>query len=105
MTSPAPVVDLPLSAAVEELTGFEVIAVENHFRKDFQALGGMKTLIGAVWVYGNRDGRKMEWATAKGMTLKQMQCYFAPEPDDPIEDDPDSDMGKESWFDATPTSG
>jgi hypothetical protein len=91
-----PVVDIPLSAAVEELTGFEVIAVESYFHTDFQNLGGMKTLIGAVWVYGNRDGRTMDWNAAKGMTLKQMQGYFAPEPDDPLEDEPDSEVGKGS---------
>lgn len=96
MTSPAPVVDLPLSVAVEELTGFEVIAVENHFRKDFHELGGMKTLIGTVWVYGNRNGNKLDWPVVKGMTLKQMRGFFAPEPEDPIEDEPDSDLGKES---------
>lgn len=87
---------MPLSVAVEEMTGFEVIAIESHFKRDFQDLGAMKTLIGAVWVYGNRNGQKMEWATAKGMTLKQMQNYFVPEPEEEIEGEPNSDLGKES---------
>lgn len=93
---PAPVVDIPLSVAVEEMTGFETIAVENHFKKEFNSLGGVKSLIGAIWVYANRDGKKMDWNAVKAMTLKQMQGFFAPSPDDPIEDDPHSDLGKES---------
>lgn len=93
-TSPAPVVDLPLSVAVEELTGFEVIAVEKHFAKDFQDLGGFKTLLGTVWVYGNRDGRTMDWKAVKSMTLKQLNGYFVAEPVEAVEGQ--SELGKES---------
>jgi hypothetical protein len=93
-TQPAPIVDLTLSGAIEELTGFDVIAIETHFKRDFQDLGGFKTLLGAVWVYGNRDGRKMEWQAVKSMTLKQLNGYFVPEPTEAVEGE--SEVGKGS---------
>lgn len=95
-TQPAqtPIVDVPLSEAVQELTGFEVIAVEAHFKRDFQDLGGFKTLLGTVWVYGNRDGRSMDWQTVKSMTLKQLNGFFVPEPVEAVEGE--SEVGKES---------
>jgi hypothetical protein len=95
--APARVSDLPLSAAVEELTGFEVIAIQTHFKTDFAELGGVRSLLGAVWAYGNRDGASMSWNVVKALTLKQMNGMFAPEPVEP-----DSDMGKDSEPGATP---
>lgn len=92
---PARVCELPLSVAVEELTGFEVIAIQTHFKADFSELGGMRSLLGAVWAYGNRDGATMSWNAVKALTLKQMNGMFAPEPEDADPSDPDSDMGKE----------
>lgn len=94
--SPALTVDLPLSVAVEELTGFEVIAIQTHFHADFNDLGGVRSLLGTVWAYGNRDGKTLSWPVVKAMTLKQMNQIFAPEPGDTDPDDPDTDMGKGS---------
>jgi len=91
---PARISDLPLSAAVEELTGFEVIAIQNHFKADFQELGGVRSLLGAVWAYGNRDGATLSWNAVKALTLKQMNDLFAPEPVDADPSDPDTDLGK-----------
>lgn len=92
---PAQISDLPLSVAAEELTGFEVIAIQTHFKADFNDLGGVRSLLGTVWAYGNRDGATLSWNAVKGLTLKQMNGMFAPEPKDASEDDPDSDLGKE----------
>ncbi len=94
--APARVTDLPLSVAVEELTGFEVIAIQTHFKTDFAELGGVRSLLGAVWAYGNRDGASMSWNAAKSLTLKEMNGKFAPEPIDADASDPDTDLGKES---------
>lgn len=97
MTVAAPAqIDLPLSAAVEELTGFEIIAIETHFKSDFDSLGGVKTLLGTIWVYANRGDQKMSWVDVKSLTVKQMQNTFLPEPEDTDPEDPDSDTGKDS---------
>jgi hypothetical protein len=37
-----PLTDLPLSAAVEELTGFETLAVEAHFRSSSTTSAGSR---------------------------------------------------------------
>jgi hypothetical protein len=94
--APARITDLPLSVAVEELTGFEVIAIQKHFGTDFAELGGVRSLLGAVWAYGNRDGQEMSWNAVKSLTLKQMNGMFAPEPIDADTTDPDTDLGKGS---------
>jgi hypothetical protein len=95
---PAPVVepltDLPLSAAVEELTGFEVIAIQKHFGCDFNDLGGVRSLLGTAWAYGNRDGKTLSWNGIKALTLKQMNGLFADEPEDADAEEPDTDLGK-----------
>lgn len=100
--APALQVDLPLSVAVEELTGFEVIAVQSHFKTDFGELGGVRSLLGAVWAYGNRDGATLSWNAVKSMTLKDMNKVFLPEPVDADPDDPDTDLGKASGRDDSP---
>ena len=94
--APARITELPLSVAVEELTGFETIAIQERFKTDFSELGGVRSLLGTVWAYGNRDGNKMSWAAVMALTLKQMNGMFAPEPIDADPDDPDTDLGKES---------
>jgi hypothetical protein len=86
--------DLPLSVAAEELTGFEVIAIQTHFKADLSDLGGARTLLGAVWAYGNRDGATLSWNAVKSMTLKQLNAVFAPEPIDADASDPDTELGK-----------
>jgi hypothetical protein len=91
---PARITDLPLSAAIEELTGFEVIGIQTHFKTDFSELGAVRSLLGAVWAYGNRDGASMSWNAVKALTLKQLNGMFAPEPEDTDPSDPDSDVGK-----------
>jgi hypothetical protein len=91
-----PLTDLPLSAAVEELTGFETLAIEAHFRQQFNDLGGVKSLIGAAWAYGNRNGQTLSWNAIKALTLKQLGGLFGDEPQDADESEPDSELGKGS---------
>jgi hypothetical protein len=99
-----PTLDIPLSHAVEELTGFEALAVERRFNKKLEELGGIGLTVGVVWAYENRNGNKRSWASVENMTFRELSGYFAPEPDDIDETDPDSDAGKDGTPDATPTA-
>lgn len=95
MTDAPPViaVDLPLEEAVQELTGFEVIAIEKHFDRDLAALGGFALLVGAVWAYGNRGGT-CTWNAVKAMTVSQLSGVFPSAPNDFDPDEPESELGK-----------
>jgi hypothetical protein len=86
--------DLPFSAAVQELTGFEVIAAETHFKAQFNDLGGVKSLVATIWAYGNRAGKTLSWNAVKALTLKQMNDLFADEPEDADAEQPDTELGK-----------
>jgi hypothetical protein len=85
-----PSVDLPVSAAAEELTGFEMIAIEKRYGKDLSDLSAPKILMGTVWAYRNRDGERASWADVEAMTMRELAGFFEAEPADP-----DSDVGKE----------
>lgn len=84
-----PTLDIPLSEAVEGLTGFEVIAVEKHFGRTLADLGAVLLVIGVVWAYENREN-KTDWSIVKARSLRELNGYFAPEPADP-----DDDTGKD----------
>lgn len=86
------VVDLPLSEAVEELTGFEVLGIQTHYGSTMEQLGAIKLVLGAVWAYANR-AEKTSWQKVESMTLKQLNSYFGPEP---VVADEESELGKES---------
>ena len=104
MTEPAkPTIDLPLSEAVESLTGFEVLGIQAHFKATMENLGAIALTIGSVWAWENRT-TKTSWTAVEGRTLKDLNGFFAPEPDDTDPDDPDSDMGKPSWPGNGPTA-
>lgn len=94
-TAPAPTLDIPLSDAVQELTGFEALHIERRYNKKLEELGGISLTIGVVWAYENRNGQKRSWASVENMTFRELTGYFAPEPDDVNEDEPDSDTGKD----------
>jgi hypothetical protein len=94
----APVVDLPLDEAVESLTGFEVIAIENRYGRSIDELGPVRLLMGAVHSYANRDGARLSWQAVEAMTVRDLRCYFAAPAVDP-----ESETGKESSDGATPT--
>ncbi len=84
----APVVDLPIKEALQELTGFEVIGIQKHYGTLLEKLGGACTLMGAVWAYENRR-EKTSWVAVESRSMHALEHYFAD--NDP---DPDSDQGK-----------
>lgn len=88
-----PTVDVPMSVATEEITGFEAIGIEKRFGRKLEELGGTSLMIGLVWVYENRTAKK-SWTAVEGMTLRELQGYFQPEPDDTDPEDPDTEVGK-----------
>ena len=98
-----PTADVPLSVAAEELTGFEVLAIERRFGASLEALGGVSVLVGAVWALENRDGAKVSWAAVEARTLRELNGYFPPEPDNAEEEDPGTHLGKDSPNGATRT--
>lgn len=77
-----PTVDMPISEAVNELTGFEVLAVEKEFGTQLEHLGGLRTLLGAVWAFENRTAAT-SWANVKARTLSELARYFADKSPDP----------------------
>lgn len=87
------VIDLPLSAASEELTGYEVLKIQARFKRDMGDLGSIELLLGTVWAYECRRQEKIiPWSDVEGMTLRAMSDYFADEP----EDEPGADeLGKD----------
>lgn len=98
MTAPTvitPTVDIPLSDAVQELTGFEALAVQRRFGQKIEDMGGVSLAIGVVWAYENRGEKKRAWVSIEGMSFRELMGYFSPEPDDVDESAPDSDAGKD----------
>lgn len=98
-----PTLDIPLTDAVEELTGFEALLLEGRFRKKLEELGGVALTIGVVWAYENRDGKKRTWSSVENMTFGELTGYFAKPPDDVDEAEPDSESGKDDSSDSQPT--
>jgi hypothetical protein len=86
-----PTIDLPFEEAMQELTGFEILGVQKHFGMDMEKLGGVKTLMGTVWAYENRDGQKTSWINVENLTLRELNGYFAQ-----AEPEPEGGQGKES---------
>jgi hypothetical protein len=99
-----------MSDAMESLTGFERIAIEDHWAKGFEELSSTRLVIGVIAVLHARDGMKMRdaWLTAKAFDLKATTDYFAPEAEEPAVDiDGEAeDAGKDGNEDETgPTRG
>lgn len=96
MTEPVtpPTLDIPLEDAIQEMTGFELRAIQRRLNMKMEELGRVDLTIGAIFTYENRNGNKRSWASVENMTLKDMSGYFAPSPQDADPDDPDSELGK-----------
>ena len=83
-----PTAEVPLSEAIQDLTGFEVLGIQKRYGVEFEKLGGIQALMGTVWSLENRQV-KTDWSTIERMTLRQLNGYF---PDkDP---DPESEQGE-----------
>lgn len=91
-----PTHDVPLSVAVEEITGFETLGIEKRYGRKMEELGGTTLLMGVVWVYENRGDKKTSWSAIEARTLRELNGYFPAEPVDADTNEPDSDLGKES---------
>lgn len=78
-----PSIDLPLSAALEELTGFECIGIRKRFGRDVTDLGVMEMLVAVVHAYENRDGQSVSWQAVEAKTVRELQGYFEQEPVEP----------------------
>jgi hypothetical protein len=89
-----PTLDVTLQVAVEEMTGFEVMGIEKRYGRKMEDLGGTALMVGVVWAYENRDGKKTSWVAVEQRTLRELNGYFQPAPDDVNEDEPDSEPGK-----------
>lgn len=87
-----PTLDLPLSEAMNELTGFEIIAIEKHFGAPMENVAGTSLLIGAVWAFENRGAGTRSWADVKSMSMRQLNGYFEAEP---VAPDDESELGKD----------
>lgn len=93
-----PTCQWPLSVAVEELTGFEVIGIEKRFGSKMEDLGATELLMGTVWAFENRNGSKVDWNAVQAKTMREMNGYFQEEPKEP-----DDEVGKGSDGATTPT--
>ena len=86
-----------MSEAVESLTGFETIAVEDHFGKPWEELSGTRLTLGVIAMLHKRDGMSARdaWQAAKGMTVGQINAFFADEPHAELDGEPSDEPGKD----------
>lgn len=85
----------PVSVAVQELTGWETIAIKKHYKVDLSQLGGVELTMATVWALENRRRSEANdppatWTEVESLSLRQLNGYFPPEPAEP-----DSEMGKD----------
>ena len=73
----------------------EALAIQKRTGHKLEDLGGIDLTIGVVWAYSNRNGQKTSWTAVEQMTFRELTGFFAAEPDDVDQDDPDSDAGKD----------
>lgn len=93
--------DMTATEMFESLTGYEEIAIAKAFGTRVLELAETdKMSLGRslAFVHYKRSGQKDSEAkqSAMGMTIREVQDYFADEPDDLDPDDPDTDTGKGS---------
>lgn len=89
-----PTLDIPLKDALEELTGWEVLAIEKAKRKPIEELGSIGMTIAVVWAYMNRDGQKTSWADVEKMTLRELNGFFAAPSVEPEDEQGKDDSGE-----------
>ncbi len=91
----------PLRTAVDELTGWEVIAIQKEFKRDISQVVGVELVMATVWALENRrtEGSQapVTWADIKSLTMRELNGYF---PDEPAE--PEAELGKDSQPGTTP---
>lgn len=99
---------IPFSEAKALLTFAEVDAIERHFGRCYGlephtqgAMSVFQTLHGVMWAWSRRqclaeDRPLTTWEEAGGWTERDADEFFAKEPVEVDDDDPDSDSGKGS---------
>jgi len=97
---------LTLTEASEMLTIGEIRTIERHYGKHFDGddLSGNDQLSAVIWAMERRKPRPPEskpysWADVDTMTMKEASNYFAPEPVEADESDPESEAGKDGSLD------
>lgn len=104
---------IPMSEAADMLTLGEIGCIEKHFRKSFVStkdddfegydegsLSALDQMSGVIWAMERRKPRPPEskpfsWADVEAFTMRQATDYFAPEPIELDDRDPETDSGKD----------
>ena len=90
-----------LSEAVNSLTGLDEVAISKHFYRDWGVLSAESPTMFAralVMVGKTRQGVAANEAktAALALTIKELNTYFEPEPEEVDGDEPVSEPGKGS---------
>lgn len=84
-----PTLDIPMSEAMQRLTGFEIVKIKKQLKRPSLAdADPIETMYGVMWAYENRT-HPVTWDAVMSMEMNEVQGYFAPEPVEP-----DGDMGE-----------
>lgn len=88
-----------LKEATDLLTVGEIRWAGRHYGQPFEDLPGLETLVTVVLLHERRkamqEGSALpDWAQMDEWTLRRLQDYFAPEPIEVDESDPESESGK-----------
>ena len=99
--------ELTIEEVQESITGFDEIAVEQHMGMDIYTDAEAKPILllrALVFVHQVHELKPAPEArkAALGMTLKEVQGYFAEPPEEIDEDEPDTEAGK---GDSQPATG
>lgn len=93
---------LTLTEASEMLTIGEIRTIEKHYGRHFDGddLSGNDQLSAVIWAMERRKPREQgapvfSWADVDLMTMKQATNYFAPEPVEADDTEPESEPGKD----------
>jgi len=72
--------DMPLSEAMKDLTGFELIAIEDHYKTSIDKLSGLRAMYGVIFALENR-AKKTTWSEVQSLKLSEVEEYFPDEDD------------------------
>lgn len=90
---------LPLTEAMDVLTVAEVLTIERHFDRDLSKLSGTALTSAVAWAHERRrtlgQADRPDWAQINGWSMKRLNDYFAPEPVEIDEADPETTAGKD----------
>lgn len=73
-------VDFPISEAMDDLTGFEIIAVRKAFGASIANLPEEDVLFAFVWAFEKRERPDVTPDEIRGWKMRAVREYFADEP-------------------------